>query len=60
MILVMKPLKKLALPLESCVASKPLSAKEPVIIGIIKTFHGPVSPGLSNRDEDRLDAVIET
>jgi len=58
--LVVKPLKMLALSLQGLITCEPLSAKELAVIGVVKVFNHPVSPGLPNRNKNRLDAVVKT
>jgi len=55
-----KPLKMFALPLECCIALKPLSSEELFVIGIVKAFNDTVSPRLSDGDEHRGDAKMQT
>lgn len=60
MMLVMEPLKVLALAFKSFVTMKPLSAKELAAVSVVKTLNRSISPGLANRDENRLDPIVET
>ena len=57
MVHVMKSLKMLALSLECSIAGKPLPAKELFVVRIVKALYNAVAPGLSNRNEHRLDAA---
>ena len=49
--LVVKPLKMLALFLQGLIICEPLPAKEVAVIGVVKVLHRPVSPRLSDRNE---------
>lgn len=60
MMLIVEPLKILALAFESFITMKPLSAKELVVVRIVKAFNRSISPGLAHRDENRLDSIVET
>jgi len=55
MVLVMKELKVLRLGSELAITPKPLSPKEPPVVGIIKALHSSITPRLSDRDENDLD-----
>ena len=57
MMLVMKPLKMLALSLEGHVAWKPLSPEEFPVVGVVKAFDDAVSPWLPDGNENRCNAV---
>jgi len=56
MVLVMKELKVLGLGSELAITPKPLSSKEPAVIGIIKALHSPITPRLPYGDENNLDS----
>lgn len=56
MVLVMKELKVLGLGSELAITPKPLSSKEPAVVGIIKALHSPITPRLPYGDENNLDS----
>jgi hypothetical protein len=60
MMLIMKPLKILALTFESRIAREPLPPKELVVVGVIEALHDSITPRFSNRDEYRCYAVEQT
>jgi len=60
MMLVVEALKILTLPFEGSIAWEPLSAKEFTVIGVVKVLNDPISPGLSNWNKHRLNAVEKT
>jgi hypothetical protein len=60
MVLVVKPLKILALTLESCIAWKPLSSKKLPTVRVVKVFNYAVSPRLPNGDKNRCNTVEKT
>jgi hypothetical protein len=60
MMLVVEPLKILALTLESCIAWKPLPPKELTVIGVVEVFDDTVSPWLPNGDKNRCNTVVKT
>lgn len=56
MVLVMKELKVLGLGSELAITPKPLSSKEPAVVGIIEALHSPITPRLPYGDENDLDS----
>jgi hypothetical protein len=56
---IMKTLEVLRLLLQSCVAREPLPSEELPIVRVVEVFDHPVSPGLSDGDENRSDAIVE-
>jgi hypothetical protein len=56
---VVKTLEVLRLFLQGCVAREPLSSEELPVVRVVEVFDHPVSPGLSDGDEDRGDAIVE-
>lgn len=56
MVLVMKEFKVLGLGSELAITPKPLSSKEPAVVGIIKALHSPITPRLPYGDENNLDS----
>ncbi len=45
---------------ELAITPKPLSSKEPAVVGIIKALHDAIAPRFSDRDEDHLDSQQQT
>ena len=56
MVLVMKEFKVLGLGSELAITPKPLSSKEPAVVGIIKALHSHIPPRLPYGDENNLDS----
>jgi hypothetical protein len=59
MMLVMKPLKVLALSLKGRVAWKPLSSEEFLIVRVVKAFNNAISPWLPDGNKNRSNAIEE-
>jgi hypothetical protein len=57
MMLVMKPLKILALPLKGRITGKPLSSEEFPVVRVVKAFNDPVSPRFPYGNKNRCNAV---
>lgn len=55
---VMEPLKMLALSLQRPITGKPLSAKELLVVGVVKTLYDPIAPWFTSRNKYRLDTII--
>ncbi len=60
MMLVMKPLKILALSLKGRVTWKPLSSEELPVVRVVKAFNDAVSPRFPYGNENRCNAVEKT
>jgi hypothetical protein len=56
MVLIMKEFKVLGLGSELAITPKPLSSKEPPVIGIIKALHSSITPRFPYGDKNYLDS----
>ena len=56
MVLIMKELEVLGLGSELAITPKPLSSKEPAVVGIIKALDSPITPRFPYGDENNLDS----
>lgn len=59
MVLVVEPLKVLALVFEMRVALEPLPPEKVFVVRIVKALYDAIAPGFANRDKHWLHAKME-